>query len=78
MWAIDYITNLPTTVNGYKYLLLAVCVLGKWTEVIPIKSKESSKVAAALRLYVITRFHKPETIRSNRGLEFARELSTLC
>lgn len=78
VWAIDYITHLPTTPEGYKYLLVLVCVFSKWTEVIPMKTKESQEVAEAIRHHIIARFGKPEAIRSDRGLEFAGELSTLC
>ena len=41
VWAIDYITNLPCTEEGYRYLLLSVDVFSKWVEFIPMKSKST-------------------------------------
>ena len=43
-----------------------------------MKTKESQEVAEAIRHHIIARFGKPEAIRSDRGLEFAGELSTVC
>ena len=50
----------------------------KWVELIPMRSKLSSEVAAALKLHIITQFGIPMEIRCDRGLEFAGEVRTLC
>ena len=78
VWAIDYITNLPLTVEGYRYLLLMVDVFSKWVELIPMQTKESAEVAAAVRTHVIARFGCPRVLRCDRGTEFAGALTSLC
>ena len=47
-WAIDYIVNLQEMEEGYSYLLLMVDTFTKWVELIPMRSKLSSEVAAML------------------------------
>lgn len=43
-----------------------------------MRTKESGEVAKALYRHIIARFGKPEALRSDRGLEFSGEVSTLC
>ena len=76
--AINYITHLPTMSDRYIYLLIAIYVFSKWTEAINMKAKKSREVSEAIHHHIITRFGKPDSIRSNRGLEFAGEVSILC
>ena len=64
--------------EGYHYLLLMVDTFTKWVELIPMSSKLSSEVAAALKLHIIARFGVPLKIRCDRGLEFAGKVRTLC
>ena len=78
VWALDYITNLPATVEGYHYLLIMVDVFSKWVELIPMRSKESSEVAEAVRTHVIARFGCPRMLRCDRGTEFAGAVTSLC
>ena len=59
VWALDYITNLLVTVEGYRYLLIMVDVFSKWVELIPMRSKESSEVAEAVWTHVIALFGCP-------------------
>ena len=40
-WAVDLATNLPVSKQGFKHILVCVCPFSKWTEVIPLVSKES-------------------------------------
>ena len=61
-----------------KYLLVLLCVFTEWTEVISMKTKESRGVLEAIRHLIIARFGKPEALRSNRGLQFAGDLMSLC
>ena len=55
-----------------------VDVFSKWVELIPMRSKESSEVAEAIRVHVIARFGCPRMIRCDRGTEFAGAVMSLC
>ena len=78
VWALDYITNLPITVEGYRYLLIMVDMFSKWVELIPMWSKESSEVAEAVWTHVIARFDCSCMLHCDRETEFAVAVISLC
>lgn len=43
-WSIDFLPRLPTTVEGYKHIMIAVDVFSKWVELFPMRSKSSEEV----------------------------------
>ena len=69
-WSVDLATNLPTTPQGNKHLLIVVDPFSKWIELFPLKTKESLEISLKFYLDVICRFGKPHTIRSDGGTEF--------
>ena len=78
VWALDYITNLPVTVEGYHYLLIMVDMFTKWVKLIPMRSKESSEVAEAVWTHVIAHFGCPRMLCCDRVTEFAGAIVSLC
>lgn len=43
-WSIDYMPQLPVTEDGYRHILVCVCVFSKWVELLPMKTKTSTEV----------------------------------
>ena len=77
---VDYMVNLPVTVNGYKNILVIIDLFSKWVEVVPTKNVDAKTTAMALYQY-FSRYGAPKKLLSDRGTSFLndtiKELSTL-
>ena len=69
-WSIDLITDLPLSPFGHRYILVVVCCFSKWVKLIPLYTKESSKVAEALYRCILARFSKPRWFGGDARKEF--------
>ena len=59
--------------QGYKYILVAICVLSKYVFYIPVKSKQPGDMKRAFSQ--IFRVARPKLLHADRGKEFvAREM----
>ena len=61
-------------IDGFKYVLTAICYFSKWTEVVPLKHKSAIEVAEALYT-MMCRFGCPRIHISDQGREFVNEVS---
>jgi hypothetical protein len=65
---------LPTSKEGFSYILTAVDRTTRWFEAIPLHSITAAAVAEAFVAAWVARFGVPATITSDRGVQFASEL----
>ena len=78
-WHIDFLGELPTTPEGYKYILLCVDSFSRWPEAYPMKSQNAEDVADTLYNQVFCRYGCPEVLLSDRGGSFVAAVVTkLC
>ncbi|MES9904503.1 MAG: reverse transcriptase domain-containing protein [Sedimenticola sp.] len=78
-WHMDILSGFPTSRDGYKHVLLVVDSYSKWSEAIPLKTQETTEVAAALFEQIISRYGAPRSIISDRGQNFMSSLiQALC
>ena len=76
---IDILGPLPTSDEGFKYVLLIVDSFSKWPESFPLKTMEASEVAQILYDEIICRYGAPESLLSDRGANFMSKLiKSLC
>ena len=68
---IDLIGPFIPSEQGNRYALTIVDHLSGWAEALPIPNKSSEAVEKALAQEFIPRHGAPETVISDRGLEFA-------
>lgn len=64
-WSIDLITDLPTSINGFKILLMAVDDFSNFTLAIPLTNTTSEELIKAIRNHIIGPFGIPKFIRSD-------------
>ena len=77
--SMDILGPLPMTDDGYKYVLVFVDFLSRYSEIVPIKDRTAVSVAEALRHRVITRHSCPRVLISDNAKEFVSEIfKTLC
>ena len=77
--SIDFMTDLPTTLNGNKHLLICCDHFTRWIEVFPLPDMKASTVASVLVSEVFSRFSCPKFLHSDRAANFRSELiSELC
>jgi transposase InsO family protein len=69
-WHVDVLGPLPPTKEGYKYILLCVESLSRWPEIIPMRTQEATEIADGLFSHVFARFGCPDTLISDRGINF--------
>ncbi|GKT25050.1 Transposon Ty3-I Gag-Pol polyprotein, partial [Aduncisulcus paluster] len=72
---IDTMGPLPPSVNGNKYILVAVDAFTRWVEIVPCKSAEKWEVVNFLVNDIISRFGVPREIISDQGRQYANYLS---
>ena len=65
---------LPTTQEGYKYILTFTDYYTKFVEFFPMKSKEASGVASCIQTFVY-RWGAPKRLLSDQGREFVARVS---
>lgn len=68
------LTGLPKTERGNQYLFTCTDYFTKWPKAFPIKSKEAKDIARCL-VKIFCRHGAPETVLTDRGREFANEVS---
>jgi len=64
-WSIDIVTDLPTSDNGFSYVLLAVDDFSNYIIPIPLKTTTAQEMMQALDKYIFTPFGNPIVIRSD-------------
>ncbi len=60
--------------NNFNYIFTIIDRTSKWIEAIPLSDTSAAACAKALTFTWISRFGVPETITSNRGLQFTSNL----
>jgi transposase InsO family protein len=65
---------LPTSKEGFSYILTVVDRTTRWFEAIPLHSITAAAVAESFVAAWVARFGVPATITSDRGVQFASEL----
>ena len=68
-WHFD-IVNMPTSKEGYKYLLTVICAFSRWPEAIPLKDQTAGSIAKALFTEIICRYGCPQHFFSDRAANF--------
>jgi len=77
--AIEILSGLPVTLDGYKYLLIATDYFTKWLEAIPLCDAEAHTCMRALYSAFFSRFGLPRQIHSDQGSNFESMLvAELC
>ena len=75
----DLIGGFSETNMGYRYILVCVDQLTRYTEVIPLRTKTAFETADAFYRWWICRYGIPSTIITDSGLEFKNKfLASLC
>ncbi|KAK3918320.1 Retrovirus-related Pol polyprotein from transposon 412 [Frankliniella fusca] len=72
-WHVD-VCDMPTTTDGYKYLLVAVEALSGWPVMVPMKKQNSETIAKALIEHVFSVYGAPISILTDQGRAFESEL----
>ena len=65
---------LPTTLEGFKYVLTFTDYFSKFVEFFPLKSKEAAGVASRIQTFV-WRWGAPKRLISDQGREFVAKVS---
>ena len=65
--AIDILSGLTATADGYKYLLVATDYFTKWLEAIPLCDAEAPTCMRALYCGFFSRFGLPRQLHSDQG-----------
>ncbi len=74
----DLIGPLPTTQEGFKYVLTFTDHFTKFVEFFPLKTKEASGISACIQTFV-WRWGAPERLLSDQGREFVAKVNAdLC
>ena len=72
--AMDHMGPLPTTLQGNKYLLVFVCHLTKYLEIVPVRDRTAHTVAETLMFCIIARHSCHEVLLSDNAPEFVGEV----
>ena len=76
-WAVvatDIMGPLPTSTQGFKYLLIFEDVFTKWVEIVPLRSATAASVTKALRDRVLCRWGTPRVLLSDNGTPFLNKM----
>ena len=77
--AIDILSGLPATADGYKFLLVATDYFTTWLEAIPLCDAEAPTCMCALYSVFFNRFGLPRQLHSDQGGNFESKLvAELC
>ncbi len=76
--AFDTTRPLPKTLNGNKYMLVAIYHYFKWCETRLVKSCDVVIVARFLEEEVVCCFGLPKYVFTNNGSEWMKEFDVLC
>jgi len=72
--AIDILSGLPATADGYKYILALTEYFTKWCEAYPLKDSEAATCATVLYNEFFSRFGFPRSLLSDQGPNFESRL----
>ena len=76
---IDIYGPLPTTEDGYKWILTIVDQFSRWPIAVPIRSKSSSDIANAVFTHLVTHHGAPKVVLSDMGKELISQgMKQLC
>jgi len=64
-WSLDLITDLPTSVNNFKILLIAVDDFSNYTVAVPLRDSTSSEIIRAIKNHIFMPFGTPKWIRTD-------------
>ena len=67
---VDLVGPLPTSQDGYRYLLTAIDRSTRWLEAVPLKDMETASCTEALAAQWIARFGVPAAVTTDRGAQF--------
>ena len=77
--SMDIMGPFPVTEEGFRYILVFIDYLSRYTELCPIKEKSSIAVAESLRHRIITRHSCPKVLISDNAKEFTSDvIQNLC
>ena len=65
---------MPTTFEGYQYLLIVTCDQTNFTIATPLRNRDAQTVAEALNYRVIYLFGPPRQIICNEAAEFTSQI----
>ena len=65
--AVDILSGLPTTSQGYKYILVITDYFTKWAEAYPLSDAEAPTCMRALYNNFFSRFGLPRQLHSDQG-----------
>jgi cleavage and polyadenylation specificity factor subunit 1 len=71
---LDLVGPLPTSREGYRYLLTMVDRTSRWLEAVPLRNMEASTCADAFVAAWVARFGVPARLTTDRGRQFASGL----
>jgi len=77
--AIDILSGVPVTPDGYRYILVATDYFSKWLEAYPLRDEEAVTCMRALYNGFFSRMGLPRQLHSDQGRNFESKLvSELC
>ena len=71
---VDLVGPLPTSTNGYQYILVAVDHFSRWVEAYPLQNIRADTVVRALVNNWVSRFGAPIRFHSDQGSQFESKL----
>jgi len=72
--SLDVVGPLPTTTQGYRYLLTIIDHFSRYAEAVPLKTQTAEETAEAFIENVILRHGVPERVLTDQGRNFVSEL----
>jgi len=72
--AVDILSGLPTTPEGYQYILVITDYFTKWSEAYPLKDAEAPTCMRAMYNSFFARFGLPRQLHSDQGKNFESKL----
>jgi len=72
--AIDILSGVPVTPEGYRYILVATDYFTKWLEAYPLEDKEAATCMRALHNGFFSRMGLPRQLHSDQGRNFESKL----
>ncbi|XP_050918941.1 uncharacterized protein LOC127136429 [Lathyrus oleraceus] len=73
VWGIDFMGPFPPSF-GKNYILVAICYVSKWVEVVPVPTNDAKVVVNFLNNYIFSRFGVPISLISDEGTHFLNKL----
>ena len=70
----DIVGPLPSTPDGFRYILTFIDHMTGWPEAVPLKSATAESVSLALLETIVCRFGMPERLLTDNGTHFDAKL----